>query len=693
MKNLFILSLITFFIVINMQANEKIDPTVKPESLPAKDFNFPKYETATLSNGLKIFVVKDDQQPTIVFRLMISGGSAVEGSKTGVADLTAQILSKGAGTRTAYDIANALDGIGASVNVSASGDFSIVSGSCLKKHLPLVLEITKDILTKPTFPETEFPKLVSQMVASIKQEKSRSSSVAAVISRIALYGINHPYSKKASEESLKQITVSDLKSYFNSYFLPNNATMSIIGDIDIKEAKSDLEKYFGDWKKGSIGDLTVPKAEPMPLGVYFVKRAVATQSSVVVATPAVARNHPDYDVLNLSSSVIGAGFAGRLFRTLREQYSYTYTPFGYLTQAKYINRFACGADVRSDVTDSSVTVIMDQLKLLATEIPGDDELNRLKKYEVGQYLMSFASAEFVGSLIQNAYFYGIDIKDVKNYHNKIQGFTPLQIQETAAKYMNPQSAYIIVVGKPEVLPTLEKFGKVYEYNMDYQPISGENAKMDKVDLTNEQLIDKYVTAIGGKEKVNSINSMTMTGTMVFEMQGQTFPGDVVEKTKLGNKQYKLFNIPGVTANEVWADGTNAWMKAQATVDQAQGEDKDKILKEAVLFGDAKLLENGNKCEILGKQQNNILLKVTYKSGLESTYYYDADTYLINKIESVEMMGTDPMPITTTFSDYKDFNGIKMPTTVKADNPMYNFKLSVDYKFNEVMDDSIFAPKK
>ncbi len=693
MKNLFILSLITLFTVINMQAKDKVDLTQKPDALPAKDVNFPKYETATLKNGLKVFVIRDDQQPTIVFRIMINGGSAVEGNKTGIADLTAQILSKGAGSRSAFDIANALDGIGANVSVSAAGDYNIVSGSCLKKHLPLVLEITRDILTKPTFPEAEFPKLVSQMVAGIKQEKSRSSAVAAVISRIAMYGKDHPYSKKASEASLSQISVNDLKSYFSNYFLPNNASMSIIGDVDVKDIKADLEKYFADWKPGTIADLSVPKAEPMPIGVYFVKRPVATQSSVVVATPAVARNHPDYDVLNLSSSVIGAGFAGRLFRTLREQYSYTYTPFGYLTQAKYINRFACGADVRSNVTDSSVAVILEQLRLLAYEAPGDEELNRLKKYEVGQYLMSFASSEFVGSLIQNANFYGIDMKDVKNYHKKLQSFTPNQIQQTAAKYMNPQSAYIVVVGKPEVLTSLEKFGKVYEFNMDYEPMTGENAKMEKVDLSAEQLLAKYVKAIGGLEKINSITTLTKSSTVEFGMQGQNFPGTIVEKTKVGNKQYSSLNVQNVLSTEVWADGVNVWMKAQGSIAQAEGDDKDKILKDAVLFADSKLLENGNKCEVLGKQQNNILLKVVYKSGLESTYYFDADNYLIIKKESVEMMGADAMPVTYTYSDFKEFNGMKMPTSIKTDTPIYNISEKADYKFNEVMEDIIFAPAK
>ena len=230
MKKLFILTLISIYAAMNMQAKEQVDPNIKPESLPAKEFNFPKYETITLKNGLKVFIIKDDQQPTVSFRLLFKGGSVVEGDKTGVADLTAQILTKGAGKRTALDIANLTDGLGINISVNSSADFNTLNASGLKKHLPTLLELTRDVLTAATFPADEFPKLQKLMAASIKQEKSRSSSVAAIIARKAAYGLNHPYSRKASEEGINKIAIEDLKAYFNTYFVPNNATMSIIGE-------------------------------------------------------------------------------------------------------------------------------------------------------------------------------------------------------------------------------------------------------------------------------------------------------------------------------------------------------------------------------------------------------------------------------------------------------------------------------
>lgn len=691
MKKLFILTLISIYAAMNMQAKEQVDPNIKPESLPAKEFNFPKYETITLKNGLKVFIIKDDQQPTVSFRLLFKGGSVVEGDKTGVADLTAQILTKGAGKRTALDIANLTDGLGINISVNSSADFNTLNASGLKKHLPTLLELTRDVLTAPTFPADEFPKLQKLMAASIKQEKSRSSSVAAIIARKAAYGLNHPYSRKASEEGINKIGIEDLKSYFNSYFVPNNATMSIIGDVDVKEVKTLLEKYFADWKKGKDVQITIPAIDPMPLGVYFVPRPGAVQSSINVVTNAVPRNHPDFEAINLASSVMGAGFAGRLFKTLRETYSYTYTPFGYLTNSKYTNRFACGADVRGDVTDSSVIVIMEQLGLLANESPSDEELGRLKKYEIGQYLMSFSNKDYVGNLIQNADFYEQKIEDVKNYHIRLQNINSGEVSQAAQKYMNPASAYIVVVGDPKVLPTLEKFGKIYEFNTDYEPETGENAKFEKINMTPVQLLDKYASALGGREKINAIKTLIIDSKISFEIQGETMPGTMIVKNAVPNKQSRLLDI-GVMQQSTWYNGSKGWLQSNTTLQETDGEELNRLALQSGIIPECKLVELGYECEVLGKQKGFVVLKAT-KYGLSAIYYFDENTFLLTKKESTDKSPDGVLPITDTFSNWKEYGGVKFPTVGSTETPLYTIKYDSNYKINEVIEDSVFTPAK
>lgn len=691
MKKIFLFSVLSLSFILNMNIYAKIDPAVKPEPLPAKEFKFPEYETITLKNGLKVFVIKDDQQPTVSFRIMINGGSLVDGTHAGLSSITAQMLTKGTSKYSALDIANKLDGLGINLGASSSADFTTVAGASLKKHFPTLLEITKEILTAPTFPQDELDKLKKLTVANIKQEKSKGSAVAAAISRIALYGADHPYSKMQTEEGINSLTTSDLKSYFKNYIVPNNATMTVTGDVTAKEVKSMLEKHFADWKKGKALDIKIPEVKPEPIGVYFVSRPGAVQSSINIVSMAVPRNHPDYDKLGLSSSIIGAGFAGRLFKTLRETYSYTYTPFGFVTGTKYVNRFACGADVRADVTDSSVSVILEQLKLLTEEVPSTEELDLLKKYEVGQYMMSFSNKDYTSMLIQNADFYGLDINKVKDYHLRLLKYNESDMREMARKYMNPRSSYIVVVGDPSNKEKLAKFGKIYEYNTDYEPVTGAKAKAEKVDMTPKQLMEKYHNAIGGASKINEINSIEVTGKLEFDMQGQAIPGSVTEKYQRPNKKYAEFDL-GIMKTHTYYNGKEGWMAVGPEMQQATGTDLDRVKAQSEFMRDARLLEIGYKMEIIGKQKNYIVAKVT-RDKEELTYYFDASSYLLVKKEYNEVMPAGLLPVTETYGDYKEFGGVKFPTSVSVSTPQYSYTSTVSYELNKAMNDADFAPKK
>lgn len=691
MKKIFLFSVLSLSFILNMNIYAKIDPAVKPEPLPAKEFKFPDYETITLKNGLKVFVIKDDQQPTVSFRIMINGGSLVDGTHAGLSSITAQMLTKGTSKYSALDIANKLDGLGINLGASSSADFTTVAGASLKKHFPTLLEITKEILTAPTFPQDELDKLKKLTVANIKQEKSKGSAVAAAISRIALYGADHPYSKMQTEEGINSLTTSDLKSYFKNYIVPNNATMTVTGDVTAKEVKSMLEKHFADWKQGKKLDIKIPEVKPEPIGVYFVSRPGAVQSSINIVSMAVPRNHPDYDKLGLSSSIIGAGFAGRLFKTLRETYSYTYTPFGFVTGTKYTNRFACGADVRADVTDSSVSVILEQLKLLTEEVPSTEELDLLKKYEVGQYMMSFSNKDYTSMLIQNADFYGLDINKVKDYHLRLLKYNESDMREMARKYMNPRSSYIVVVGDPSNKEKLAKFGKIYEYNTDYEPVTGAKAKAEKVDMTPKQLMEKYHNAIGGASKINEINSIEVTGKLEFDMQGQAIPGSVTEKYQRPNKKYAEFDL-GIMKTHTYYNGKEGWMAVGPEMQQATGTDLDRVKAQSEFMRDARLLEIGYKMEIIGKQKNYIVAKVT-RDKEELTYYFDASSYLLVKKEYNEVMPAGLLPVTETYGDYKEFGGVKFPTSVSVSTPQYSYTSTVSYELNKAMNDADFAPKK
>lgn len=675
-----------------VQSNDVIDISKKPEPLPSKEFVFPKYLESKLENGVRVFIVEDHEQPTFSFRILIPGGSALDKDKPGLAELAAEMLTKGAGKLSAYQIAQKLDGIGATLDISAQSDYFVVRGSCVLKHVPTLLVVLSDVLLNPTFPKEELEKLKPRVIAAIRNEKSRGSSVASSLTRKILYGENHPYGRQKTEESVQSITIEDIRAFYNKSFVPDWASIVIVGDVKEKKIIPLFNKVLKGWKKTNTPPISIPPINPSPLGVYFVKRPASVQSSIVVSMPTVEIYHPEYEIIDLAASIIGSGFAGRLFRTLRETYSYTYTPFGYQTSSKFANRFSCGAEVRNQVTDSAIDVIKDQLRLLATEPATEDELNRIKKIEIGNYLMSFENFDFVASLIQDAHFFGIPIERVKEYPKRVQLVTPYDIQRVAKQYMHPDKAYIVVVGNPEVEAKLERFGKVFEYDLDLNPLTGEKGRLEKISISPKELIEKYSIARGGRQFLEQVRSIIIEGNAQLSVQGQILNGKIVEKFKSPFRKHQLVDL-GMFRNEIWFNNNEAWSKVQGKVDKLDHFEVDKLFFEyAILIAFDKILPNF-QIEILGKQGENILAKFSNKRGFESTGYFDSKTFILNKLESIENTPQGPIPVTIEYTKWDSVEGLLLPVAIKTINPMFTVEVVNSFQINPELEETEFNPNR
>ncbi|MGE5479452.1 MAG: M16 family metallopeptidase [Chloroflexota bacterium] len=659
-----------------------------PAPLPEKNFQFPKYTTHKLSNGIKVFLIEDNEQPTLAIRVLIPGGTSVEGQKVGVADMTTQLMTKGAGDRNALQIAETLEGVGANVSVSASGDYNTVYASSLKKHADLLFGVMSDVLFRPTFPKEEMEKLRTQFLAGVQEEKSRSGQIAAALSRVAVYGENHPYAARKTEKTIKALTMDDVMNYYKTQFKSDNATIAVIGDINAGEILPKLEKVFGKWEKGAP-KIEVPPAKPMPLGVYFIPRAGSKQSSVIVTTNTVPRSSADYETIELAGGYMGGGFGGRLMRTLRETYSFTYTPFAYQTSSKYANRFTAGAEVRSDKTDSSVTVILEELTKLAQEGPSDADLNRTKRNEVGQYRMAFESGEYVASLIQNADFLGLPLASLESYPSRVSSMTTLDVKRVADRYINPRSAYVVVVGSPELGKELEKFGKVYEYNLDIEPQWGERAKMENAGVTVEELLAKYAQAIGGKQNIDAVSTIVEKSTVKMSMQGQEFSGKA-ETVHAQGKYHYLLELPVFTMQQ-WVNGSEAWAAQGPEVAKLEGDELETMKQEAIMFRPIKLAELGYKCEVKGKKDGLVVLKAVSPNGKEEVHYFDAASFLLTRTEATEQGPNGPITTTYEYGKYMPVGSVKMPTEQKVSNPFFTINSESTYEINAPVDDSQFKP--
>lgn len=685
--------LLVFALIVQACSSIKvpdIDPNQKPASLAVKDFTFPKFDTLTMKNGLKVYVIEDNEQPTIAFRLQVLAGTSQDGDKLGTAELTSAVITKGAGERDALELAQTLDGIGANISSNANGETFIVFASGLKKHMNTILDVYADVVLRPQFEQTEFDKAVKQMKAGLRGQKANPTQVGQAMARKVAYGENHPYARRSTEESVGDIALDDIKNFHQSFFKPNNASIAIVGAISVEEAVAALEKAFGEWQSGGIVKDDYPEAKEMPGGAYFVERPTSVQSTVMLSNLGVPYTHPDYEALRVASSIMGLGFGGRLFRTLRETYSYTYSPFGFLTQAKVANRFVCGADVRNEVTDSTVFVMKRELTDLAQNGPKVDELNRTQRFLTGSFLMSFENTQFVASQLQNGEHMGVSADYVKGFPSRINAVTPQQVQQMAAKYLNPDDMTLVVVGAPSMAAKLEQFGPVHSYDIDLKP----KGEMQDANLTWPEIVRRHVKALGGKEAVAAISTVEATSDVLFSYPGAPEPmkGTAHVKRSAPNQSWTKVAIPPMGVAESWTDGSRAWeAENNGQPKESEGTDFDNAMFDAQIFPLPVLEDIGFKVEIVGIKDGNIVVDATGSSGVARKLYIDKDSYMLNKLEFPEMGPQGTIMITVEYSNYVRTDGVLMAANMRQTFGPMTMDYATSYKVNVPLENEGFRP--
>lgn len=667
------------------------DPRVRPDIGQLREYEFPRYEEATLKNGLKIYVIEDHRQPTISFRLQVRAGESLDGQKPGLSYLMANLLTKGTRKRSAFEIASVLDSIGAELSASTGGELLTVTASGLKKHLPLLLGIFSDVVLNPTFPKEELDKLMPQVIASIKQDKSRPMQLAMALSRMVLYGPDHPSAQRRTEESVRSVTVEDIRAFHSTYVRPNNvASLAIVGDVTLKEIIPQIEAVFRRWETAKVDIQPLPPPKPMPRGVYFVERPGSVQSTIVLCGLAPGRKDPDYEKLELAIEMLGNGFSGRLFKTLRETYSFTYTPYAFLTQGKYFNRFAAGADVRTTVTDSAILVLRQQVEKVATDPAPEDEFTVIKQNILGTYQMSFEQPWFIASILQNAHYLELPEEYFKGYLKRVAAYSPYDALAAAERYLQPRNWWLVVVGKPEIAKELERWGDIFRYDLDLKPIG--SAGPEPVSISVNELLQRYTQALGGVEKLRAVESIVKTSTITLSAAGQQFDGTSVVKQKAPNKQYQALSLP-IVQQEQWVNGTAAWMKQGSQPPQPMPDNIAASVRDrATMFYVTKLPDLGYHCSIVGKRNGMIILRAV-KNGKETRFYFDENTYLLRRTDQQEGDQETGITMSEYYDDYRAVGGIMLPHKERLESPMFSITSTSTYQLNVPLEDSQFEPPK
>jgi len=667
---------------VGTAAMAQVDRTQAPEPAEPKEINIAKPYTFELKNGLKVYVVENHKLPRVAFSLSLDRDPVLEGDKAGYVSFAGQLMMRGTESRTKAELDEEIDFIGANLSAFSTGMY----GSSLTKHKDKLLDLMTDVLYNPAFPEEELEKLKKQTLSGLAASKDDPSSIASDVRGVLNYSLDHPYGEFTTEESVENITLEDCKKYYQTYFKPNIAYLAIVGDITPKEAKKLIKSKFSSWESKEVpsAEYETPKA-PTETYVALVDREASVQSVINVTYP-VELEIGDADVIKarVLNQILGGGFSSRLMQNLREDKAYTYGARSSLSSDELIGNFTASASVRNEVTDSAITEFMAELIKIKEEGVTQKELDAAKASIIGSFARSLESPQTVASFAINTAKYNLPEDYYANYLKNVNAVTLEDVKAMAQKYIKPGQANILVVGKgADIAASLGKFGEVKyfdRYGVQYDP--NDRIKIPE-GLTAQNIIDKYVEAIGGKEALEGvINIKTVYEASV---QGQKLTMTNVKNNKASKMAITMM---GMNFMSSVYDGSDVKITQQGQNIPVGEDDKKDLPIDAQVTPELEYDELGVKIELAGAQNINgktaYGVKVTMPSGKTSTQYFDAESGL--KVKSVvtnEGPNGQTMTSTTEIKSYKEVEGIKVPEKMNINQ---GFPMTAELKSAEVNSD-------
>ncbi|WP_396138985.1 M16 family metallopeptidase, partial [Flavobacterium sp.] len=519
----------SLFLTITMQAQDRPQP--KPG--PAPSININKPQSFILKNGLKVLVVENHKLPRVSFNLTLDNPPYAEGAKKGVSDILSSMIGNGTESMNKDAFNEEIDFLGANINFDASG----ASANGLSRYSKRILELMADGALNPLFVQEEFEKEKEKIIEGLKSEEKSVTAIARRVENVLTYGKEHYKGEFTSEETLNNVILDDVIVNYNTYFVPANAYLVIVGDVKFKEVKKEVERLFGSWKKATAPQLTYSDPKDVQYSqINFIDTPNAVQSEIALVNLSnLKMTDTEYFAVILANQVLGGGGEGRLFLNLREKHGWTYGAYSSIGSGKYINKFRSGSSVRNAVTDSAVVEVFNELKKMRTELVSEEDLKNAKAKYVGNFVMQIEKPSTIAGYALNKETQGLPDDFYENYIKNINGVTAEDIKNSANKFFLANQTRVIIVGKAaDVLPGLEVMSKKEKLPIFYFDKYGNPTQKPEVKkpvpagVTAQTVLNDYIKAIGGEKAVKNVKTLailssgTVQGT-ALEMVTKTAP--------------------------------------------------------------------------------------------------------------------------------------------------------------------------
>ncbi|MBS9524546.1 insulinase family protein [Litoribacter ruber] len=430
-------------------------------------FQLPEYEKFTLNNGLTVYMMQQAEVPTISFSALIPAGAIQDGENSGISFLTAAALQFGTENYSKSEIEEALDFIGANLNSSSTKEYAQVSARFASKDTETVLPIIKEVITAPKFDAEEVEKERKRMISNLERDRESPRSVISSYWEKFLFA-DHAYGNPArgTVSTVESFTASDLESFYQQHYAPDNSAIALVGDFDLAEMKTKIEEMFSSWEKTSgnnSANLNEPELALDSSRVMLVNKGDARETTFLIGGKGVKRDNPDYVAIQVVNTVLGGRFTSWLNDELRVNTGLTYGANSRFTPMKYAGTFAISTFTATENTEETIDRALQVYERMHSEGIDEETLTSAKNYVKGQFPPNYETSRQLAGLLTQMFWYGFDENYINTFQANVEELDTQKAQQIIEQYFPKENLQFLLIGKSEDIKSIaQKYGEVVE---------------------------------------------------------------------------------------------------------------------------------------------------------------------------------------------------------------------------------------
>jgi zinc protease len=683
-----------------------------PPAGPPVQFNFPPYKTHKLANGLTIFVIEDHRQPLVSYTLMLDAGAiAHPPAKAGLASMTADLLTQGTATRSAQDIAQAIDGVGGSLNAGADDDTVQVTAAVAKSAANLAIDLMADVVLHPAFAQEEIDRLRRQRLSGLQIQYSDPEYLAPFVAARLTLG-EHPYAYpvEGTPDSLRALTRDEIVAFHKQRYGPSGAFLAVSGDIAPEAAIAQVEQRFGSWSAPAAPRPSTPAPPPPARMVFIVDKPDAVQTQIVVSTMGIKYNDPSYFPLLVANQIFGGGFTSRLNMALRAREGLTYGARSSFDTEREAGMFRVSTFTRTEETGKAITMILDLLREFRKNPATEAELKEAKAYLVGVFAVGTETPGQVAGRVLTAAKHGLPADYWDKYRDNVQAVTAERIAEAVGRYVDGERMKIVAVGNAKgFAASLAPLGEartisfsdldLMRPDLTRQAESSSSAKTPESAARGMELLKGVAAAMGGAPKLQEITDSVATAKVALETPAGTLQGDLTNEISYPDKTKVTVSMPmgqmvqAFDSKEAWAAMGEQMMPMPPSMNDE--------MKRSILMGNGGLgairealagkaeVQAIEPAEVNGKKVEVVRWTAP---GQNIRLFIDPESRRIVKTAFRSTTPQGAADVEAFWSDFKEFAGITVPGKLVTfrDGQKYSELTLIHLKFNVGLDPKTFS---